>query len=116
MEETQMRHLMLRGAAVCAALALGLAGPIAGAAETAAKKDAPLVGVVNVNTASAEQLALLPGVGPARASAIIAHRTKNGAFKKPEDLIAVSGIGERAFERLRPYVAVSGETTAEPAP
>ena len=112
-----MRHLMLRGAAVCAALALGLAGSAASAAEKSAqKKDAPLVGVVNVNTANAEQLALLPGVGPARASAIIAHRAKNGAFKKPEDLIAVSGIGERAFERLRPYVAVSGETTATPAP
>jgi competence protein ComEA len=115
MEETQMRHLMLRGAAVCAALALGLAGGAANAADTA-KKEAPLVGVVNVNTANAEQLALLPGVGPARASAIIAHRAKNGAFKKPEDLIAVSGIGERAFERLRPYVAVSGETTAAPKP
>jgi competence protein ComEA len=113
MEEAQMRHLMLRGAAVCAALALGIAAHAASAAENA-KKDAPMVGVVNVNTASAEQLALLPGVGPTRANAIIAHRTKNGAFKKPEDLIAVSGIGERAFERLRPYVAVSGETTAAP--
>lgn len=110
-----MRHLMLRGAAVCAALALGLAGATANAAENA-KKDAPMVGVVNINTASAEQLTLLPGVGPARASAIVAHRTKNGVFKKAEDLIAVSGIGERAFERLRPYVAVSGETTAAPAP
>jgi competence protein ComEA len=116
MEETQMRHLMLRGAAVCAALALGLAGSAADAAGDAAKKSAPLVGVVNVNTATAEQLVLLPGVGPARADAIIAHRTKNGAFKRPEDLIAVSGIGERAFERLRPYVAVSGETTAAAAP
>jgi competence protein ComEA len=115
MEETQMRHLMLRGAAVCAALALGLAGGAADAAEPA-KQAAPLVGVVNVNTANAEQLELLPGVGPSRASAIIAHRTKNGAFKKPEDLIAVAGIGERAFERLRPYVAVSGETTASTAP
>jgi len=110
-----MRHLMLRGAAVCAALTLGLAGTAANAAETA-KQSAPLMGVVNVNTANAEQLELLPGVGPARASAIIAHRNKNGAFKKPEDLIAVSGIGERAFERLRPYVAVSGETTAATAP
>jgi len=110
-----MRHLMLRGAAVCAALALGIAAEAVHAAETA-KKDAPMVGVVNVNTATAEQLALLPGVGPARAQAIIAHRTKNGAFKKPQDLIEVSGIGERAFERLRPYVAVSGETTASPAP
>jgi competence protein ComEA len=115
MEETQMRHRMLRGAAVCAALALGAASH-AGAAEAAARKEAPIVGVVNVNTATAEQLVLLPGIGRARADAIIAHRTRNGAFKKPEDLIAVGGIGERAFEKLRPYVAVSGETTAQKAP
>lgn len=111
-----MRHWMLRGAAVCAALALGLASQAAIAAEKATEKGAPLVGVVNVNTATAEQLELLPGVGPSRASAIIAHRAKHGAFKKPEDLIEVSGIGERAFERLRPFVAVSGETTARSTP
>jgi competence protein ComEA len=113
MEETQMRHRMLRGAAVCAALVLGWASGSASAAESAAGKSAPLVGVVNVNTATPEQLALLPGVGPSRANAIVEHRTKHGAFKRPEDLIEVSGIGERAFERLRPFVAVSGETTAK---
>ncbi len=71
-----------------------------------------LIGVVNVNTATPAQLELLPGVGPARARAIIEHRKKSGAFKRVEDLIEVSGIGESALARIRPHCAVKGKTTA----
>jgi competence protein ComEA len=66
---------------------------------------------VNVNTASAAELERLPNVGPALAARIVAHREQNGAFKSAEDLMLVKGIGERSFERLKPYVAVSGATT-----
>lgn len=68
-------------------------------------------GVVNVNTASAEQLALLPRVGPAVATRIVEFRTANGPFKQTEELMLVQGIGERTFELIRPYIALDGETT-----
>ncbi len=71
-----------------------------------------LEGVVNVNLATHEELQLLPGVGPARATAIMEHRKQHGPFKKIEDLTAVSGIGEKALARMRPHCALSGKTTA----
>jgi len=77
-----------------------------------ASATATLDGVVNVNQASAEQLRLLPGVGPAKAQAILEYRKTNGAFKRVEDLLSVSGIGDRALERLRPFVVLEGKTTA----
>ena len=68
-------------------------------------------GKVNVNSASVEQLQLLPRIGPAVAARIVEHREKNGEFKSAEDLMLVRGIGEASFELLKPYVAVSGATT-----
>lgn len=68
-------------------------------------------GVVNVNTASLDELTLLPRVGPSVAQRIIELREANGSFKSAEDLMLVRGIGERTFELLEPYVTVSGETT-----
>jgi competence ComEA-like helix-hairpin-helix protein len=66
---------------------------------------------VNVNTADAAQLALLPRVGPSIAQRIVDYRKQNGPFKKTEDLMLVRGIGEKTFDLLKPYVATSGETT-----
>lgn len=66
---------------------------------------------VNVNSADASQLALLPRVGPSIAQRIVEYRKQNGPFKKPEDLMLVRGIGEKTYELLKPYVATSGETT-----
>ena len=68
-------------------------------------------GVVNVNTASAEQLSLLPRVGPSLAGKILDHREENGQFKKIEDLLLVSGIGDKLFSLIEPFVRISGETT-----
>ncbi|HEX3130040.1 MAG TPA: helix-hairpin-helix domain-containing protein [Thermoanaerobaculia bacterium] len=67
--------------------------------------------VVNVNTADTSQLALLPRVGPAVAQRIVTFRKENGPFKSPEDLMLVQGIGEKTYQLIKPYVAVSGETT-----
>ncbi len=67
--------------------------------------------VVNVNTADASQLALLPRVGPSVAQKIIDFRKENGPFKSAEDLMLVQGIGEKTYQLLKPYLAVSGETT-----
>ena len=66
---------------------------------------------VNINSADASQLALLPRVGPSIAQRIVEHRKQNGPFKKAEDLMLVRGIGEKTYELLKPYVATAGETT-----
>ena len=63
-------------------------------------------GTVNLNTASVDQLQRLPGVGPATAERIIAHRKDNGGFRQIEDLMDVPRIGEKTFERLRPFLRV----------
>jgi competence protein ComEA len=63
-------------------------------------------GVVNVNTASAAELEELPGVGPATAEAIIAHRDEHGPFTSVDDLLDVRGIGEAKLEQLRDRAAV----------
>ena len=69
-------------------------------------------GLVNINTATAEELQLLPGIGEARAKAVIALRKQSGGFKSVDDLTQVKGIGAKALERLRPYVRTQGKTTA----
>ena len=66
---------------------------------------------VNINSADASQLAFLPRVGPSVAQRIIEFRKENGPFKSPDDLMLVRGIGEKTFALIKPYVAVSGETT-----
>ena len=63
-------------------------------------------GLVNINTATVEQLDTLPGVGEATATAIIEDREQNGPFTSPEDLMRVSGIGEKKFERLEGLICV----------
>ena len=66
---------------------------------------------VNINSADASQLALLPRVGPSVAQRILEYRKQNGPFKKPEDLMLVQGIGEKTYQLIKPYVATAGETT-----
>lgn len=68
-------------------------------------------GKVNINTATAEQLTLLPRVGTVVAERIVQFRDKNGRFKKAEELLLVSGIGDRTFDLIKPYVSLDGETT-----
>jgi competence protein ComEA len=68
-------------------------------------------GVVNINTASATELALLPRVGEKGAQRIIDYRQEHGPFKKPADLMQVKGVGAKTFELMQPYLAVSGATT-----
>ena len=61
---------------------------------------------VNINTASAEELDTLPGIGAQRAADIIADREANGPFRIPEDLTRVPGIGEGILEGLMDYITV----------
>jgi competence protein ComEA len=62
--------------------------------------------LVNLNTATAEQLDTLPGVGPTTAAAIIAYRDQNGPFTSVDQLLDVRGIGEAKLEQLRDLVTV----------
>jgi competence protein ComEA len=63
-------------------------------------------GLVNVNTAGAAELETLPGIGPATAAAIIEERERNGPFATVDDLIRVSGIGEKKLAAIRDLVCV----------
>ena len=69
-------------------------------------------GVVNVNTASAAELEMLPGIGASRAKAVIEAREAKGGFKSLDDLLAVKGIGEASLAKLRPHLTLEGKTTA----
>jgi competence protein ComEA len=68
-------------------------------------------GKVNINQASADQLALLPRVGPSVAQRIVEFREANGPFRSIEDLMLVRGVGEKTFELLEPYLSLEGSTT-----
>ena len=68
-------------------------------------------GVVNVNTATVAELERLPGIGEAKARAIVDYRKANGAFKAVEDLLEVKGIGDAGLERMRSQVVIQGKTT-----
>lgn len=68
----------------------------------------PLV-VVNLNSATLQELETLPGVGAKTAERIIDYRTKKGPFKKIEELMKVQGIGEKSFLKLKPQLTVASQ-------
>jgi competence protein ComEA len=93
-----MKHLAL-------ALALALCSFAAAAA-------------VNLNTATKEELVALPGIGPAKAQAILDYRNKNGAFKSIEELKDVKGIGAKRYEKIKSeltVVSAPAKPVAKPA-
>lgn len=68
--------------------------------------DAEKMSVVNINTAKVEALVQLKGVGERKAQAIVAWRTKNGGFKKVEQIVNVKGIGQSFLEKNRKYLVL----------
>lgn len=62
---------------------------------------------LDINTADAEQLQTLPGIGAVLAERIIEYRTVSGGFQSPEQLMEVSGIGEQKYEALRDLITVT---------
>lgn len=75
-------------------------------APAGAGKAALAGGPVDLNTATAEQLDALPGVGPATSRAILAYRSSHGRFRSVTELLEVPGIGPAKLEALRPLVRV----------
>lgn len=78
----------------------------AAATGTTATEDSTSGGLVNINTATLEELDTLPGVGEATAQAIIDDREQNGPFSSIEDLMRVSGIGEKKYAKLEAMICV----------
>lgn len=63
-------------------------------------------GKVNLNLADSATLQTIPGIGPSKAERIIDYRTTHGRFKKAEDIMNITGIGEKTFESIRDYITV----------
>ena len=93
--------------AAIAAVALSATALSAQSKAPAPKPTATAAAPVNLNTATAEQLATIPGVGPKMAERIIDYRQKSGGFKKIEDLMNVSGVGEKSFLKMKPLITVT---------
>lgn len=70
-----------------------------------------LRGKLNLNTATGEQLQLLPGVGPAKSERIVEFRQKHGKFRRIQDLRRVKGFGQKTLKKLTPYLAIEGDNT-----
>jgi competence protein ComEA len=97
-------------------VALTLVASLASAQEpgrpdrTAAPK-AAAAAQVNLNTATAAELATLPGIGAKTADRIIEYRQKSGGFKKVEELMNVRGVGEKSFLKLKTLITVTPPKT-----
>ena len=75
-----------------------------------------LARLIKINAATAAELELLPGIGPAMAARIIRHRAENGPFRGRSDLDRVRGVGEKTLERLLPLVSFELPGAAPTAP
>jgi len=104
---------MKKNRLVAAALAALFAVALSVGSAFAAAKPAP-AGKINLNTATADQLTAVPGIGEKLAARIVEHRQKNGAFKSVQELMNVKGVGEKSLGKLEPFLS-TGAAEAKPA-
>lgn len=83
--------------------------PIKDTKETIVQEQSNKDGQIDINSATLEQLQLIPGIGPSIAQRIIDYRTENDGFKSIEEIMNVSGIGEKKFEQMKPYIKVQAD-------
>ncbi len=91
LRDGQQVHVPALGERTASATATGLGAP---------------AGPVNINTATAEELTALPGIGDTYARAIVDYRTRNGPFQRTEDIVKVRGIGPQTYQRLKDMITV----------
>ncbi len=101
---SQSRNWATLGIALVVLLVLGSAVP--GHAASAAKAKASPDNPVDINQASANSLATVPGIGQVTAQRIVEWREAHGPFRRIEDLLKVKGIGDKTLDKLRPYLKV----------
>lgn len=89
------------------AATLLLAGPAAAAPA--------LEGQININSATPEQLELLPGIGPAMAKKIVDYRASK-PFQEAAQIMRIKGIGRKTFDRIKPLLVLKGDTTLHEVP
>jgi competence protein ComEA len=93
-------------ALVVALVSLSSAPPIE-AQRTTKPAVAASTEIVNLNTATAPQIAALPGIGAKTAELVVQYRQKNGPFKKIEEIMNVRGVGEKSFLRIKDRLTVA---------
>lgn len=106
---TPRLSLLLAGALIALAFTgatVARAAEAKGSAKAGATASAD-AGPVDLNSASADQLVAVPGIGESLARRIVEFRDKNGAFQSVDDLLKVQGIGEKSLQKLRPHLTVS---------
>ena len=90
------------------------AAPVPPGAATTGKAKRPAGrGMLNLNTATLDQIDALPGVSPKLAAAVVAERAVR-PFGRAEDVLRVQGMSKKRFERLRPHLAVTGPSSFVP--
>lgn len=105
----QRRSLPTAASQPVATPAVGLAGPAATTVPpqaTAVVEPTPADGLININSATLEELDRLPGIGPVLAGRIVDYRLQNGPFQTLEELEAVQGISMRMVDELRPLITL----------
>jgi comEA protein len=105
-----IRTLALTLATLLGTSSLAFAAEPSSDEPTTSQSAKTLDGQVNINTASAAELELLPGVGPAIAQRIVDYR-KEHPFKERNQIMRVKGIGQKTFAKIKDYLTVEGETT-----
>ena len=100
---------MHRSALVLVAALVSLSMPLVAqrATKPPVAADAASTEVINLNSATAAQIATLPGIGPKTADLVVQYRQKNGPFKKIEEIMNIRGVGEKSFLKIKDRLTVA---------